>query len=94
MQNSQDTLKDIESLLEFYGSAGVDCFLGDAPVDWAEASARQAVQRQQAVPAPRPPQKTAAPVQTGMPAHTTPANAPRQPAAAPRRPPVRLRAAV
>ena len=94
MQNSQDNLKDLESLLEFYGSAGVDCFLGDAPVDWAEASARQAAHRQQAVQAPRPSQNTGAPVQTGMPGQTTPANAPRQPAAAPQRPPATAQAAV
>jgi len=85
LQNSQDNLKDIESLLDFYRSAGVDCFLGDEPVDWVEASARQVAQRQQAAAAPRPPQETGTPVLTGVPGPTMPAHAPRQPPAAPSR---------
>ncbi|WP_421981697.1 uracil-DNA glycosylase [Roseibium sp.] len=82
MQHSQDNLKDIESLLEFYRSAGVDCFLGDAPVDWVEASARQAAQRHQAAPA-SPPQTAGGPDRTAAAGHAAPRSAPRQPAAAP-----------
>lgn len=48
MQNSQQDLRKIESLLEFYVDAGIDCFLGDEPVDWAEQTLRQASERRRA----------------------------------------------
>nr|WP_319386116.1 uracil-DNA glycosylase [uncultured Roseibium sp.] len=88
MQSSHDNLKDIESLLDFYRSAGVDCFLGDAPVDWVEASARQAAQRQQAVPAP-PSQMAGASTQADAGGHAASQNRPRQPASAPQQQPAR-----
>ncbi|MEL7527644.1 MAG: uracil-DNA glycosylase [Pseudomonadota bacterium] len=94
MQNSQDSLKDIESLLDFYRSAGVDCFLGDEPVDWVEASARQAARRQQPVAAPRPPEKVDAPAPAGMAGNAKAANAPRQAPAAPAHQPAPAQAAV
>ncbi|WP_420335931.1 uracil-DNA glycosylase [Roseibium sp.] len=83
MQNSQDNLKEIESLLEFYRSAGVDCFLGDEPVDWAAASMRQTAPRHQAVSHPRPSHKASVSAQSRAPEEITSANAPPQRPAAP-----------
>ncbi|MEQ8781343.1 MAG: uracil-DNA glycosylase [Roseibium album] len=48
MQNPQQDLRKIESLLEFYVDAGIDCFLGDEAVDWAEQTLRQAAERRRA----------------------------------------------
>ncbi|WP_434053240.1 MAG: uracil-DNA glycosylase family protein [Roseibium sp.] len=93
MQNSQDNLKDIESLLEFYRGAGVDCFLGDEPVDWVEASARQAAQRHQTPPATAP-GNAGAPAQAAMVGETRSPSAPRQLAAAPSRQPAPAQTAV
>ncbi|MET1414050.1 uracil-DNA glycosylase family protein [Roseibium sp. HPY-6] len=75
MQHSSEDLKNIESLLEFYIDAGVDCFLGDSPVDWTELSRRKAPVRQQpqasevahrTAPAEPPAHDRAAPVPTGL----------------------------
>jgi DNA polymerase len=55
-QTPQD-LRQIEALLDFYMDSGVDCFLGDDPVDWFERTNEQLRQRQQA-------QSVQAPVQT------------------------------
>ena len=54
MQHSLQDIRQIEALLDFYLDSGVDCFLGEEPVDWVELSTRQAAQRQQAHAAPTP----------------------------------------
>ncbi len=59
MQQIPDNLRQIEALLDFYAGAGVDCFLGDEPVDWFELTREQAARQQQqraAAPLPASPQ--------------------------------------
>lgn len=45
-QNPIDT-SHLEALLDFYSSAGVDCFMGDTPLDWYELTSKQAEQFRQ-----------------------------------------------
>lgn len=45
MPQTPHDLRQIEALLDFYTGAGVDCFLGDRPVDWFDLTAEQAAQR-------------------------------------------------
>ncbi len=47
MQDTPNDLAHIEALLDFYTESGVDCLLGDQPVDWFELSERQSAQRRQ-----------------------------------------------
>ena len=55
MQQSPENTRQIEALLEFYSAAGVDCFLGEDPVDWFALTREQAERRAQArAPAPQP----------------------------------------
>ena len=74
MQNPQHELRELESLLAFYRDAGVDCFLGDAPVDWQEHTRRQAADRQQQAAPASPSAAAGEPVP--MPAQNPPAAAP------------------
>jgi len=50
LQHIPDDPRQIEALLDFYTSAGVDCFLGEDAVDWFELTRRQAEQRAQSRP--------------------------------------------
>ncbi|MCK7610798.1 uracil-DNA glycosylase [Roseibium sediminicola] len=50
MQQVPNDPRQIEALLDFYTSAGVDCFLGEDAVDWFELTRRQAEQRAQSRP--------------------------------------------
>lgn len=77
MQHPSEELKNIESLLEFYVDAGIDCFLGDSPVDWTELSRRKAPARQkpratevahQTAPAEAPGFESHAPAPAAVPA--------------------------
>ncbi|MHA7774165.1 uracil-DNA glycosylase family protein [Roseibium sp. M-1] len=45
-----DDPRQFEALLDFYASAGVDCFLGEDAVDWFELTRTQAAQRANARP--------------------------------------------
>ncbi|PVB63027.1 uracil-DNA glycosylase [Labrenzia sp. 011] len=47
MQQTPQDLRQIEALLDFYTASGVDCFLGDEPVDWFGLTSEQAAQRLQ-----------------------------------------------
>jgi DNA polymerase len=48
LQHFPDDPRQIEALLDFYASAGVDCFPGEEPVDWFALTRQQAEQRNQA----------------------------------------------
>lgn len=48
MQQTSENIRQIEALLDFYSGAGVDCFLGEAPVDWVALTREQAERRAQA----------------------------------------------
>lgn len=48
LQQSPENDRQIEALLEFYSGAGVDCFLGEDPVDWFALTREQAERRAQA----------------------------------------------
>jgi len=50
LQTTSPDPRQIEALLEFYTSAGVDCFLGEEPVDWFALTQEQAAQKAQALP--------------------------------------------
>lgn len=50
MQQVPNDSRQIEALLDFYTSAGVDCFLGEDAVDWFELTRKQAEQRAQSRP--------------------------------------------
>lgn len=67
--------RQIEALLDFYASAGVDCFLGDDPVDWFALTRQQALQRAQG--------QARAPAATPMPQATPGGPVPAALAAAP-----------
>ncbi|POF34772.1 uracil-DNA glycosylase [Roseibium marinum] len=54
MQQHPHDLRQIEALLDFYTASGVDCFLGDRPVDWFNLTSEQAAQRLQNQMAPTP----------------------------------------
>ncbi|WP_299480246.1 uracil-DNA glycosylase [uncultured Roseibium sp.] len=80
MQHPSEDLKNIESLLEFYVDAGIDCFLGDSPVDWTELSRRKAAVQQkpqaaevarQTAPAELPRIESRAPAPAAVPAQLT-----------------------
>jgi len=45
LQHIPNEPRQIEALLDFYTSAGVDCFLGEDPVDWFALTQTQALQR-------------------------------------------------
>ncbi|GAB4577080.1 MAG: uracil-DNA glycosylase [Roseibium sp.] len=47
MQNTPTDPRQIEALLDFFTNAGVDCFLGEEPVDWFALTREQAQQRTQ-----------------------------------------------
>ncbi|WP_299811189.1 uracil-DNA glycosylase [uncultured Roseibium sp.] len=75
MQQTPHERRQIEALLDFYSASGVDCFLGEQPVDWFDLTNEHAAQRLQN-------RTPAAPSQhTGL-AETAPAANPRHPAGA------------
>jgi uracil-DNA glycosylase family 4 len=51
LQNTPTDPRQIEALLDFFTTAGVDCFLGKDPVDWFALTREQSRQRAQIVPA-------------------------------------------
>lgn len=54
MQQIPDDPRQLEALLDFFAGAGVDCVLGDEPVDWFELTKAQAARRTGSRPAGQP----------------------------------------
>jgi len=63
LQQIPNDPRQIEALLDFYTSAGVDCFLGEDAVDWFQLTREQAELRAKAVPQPSAPPAPAVPGQ-------------------------------
>ncbi|KZM51527.1 uracil-DNA glycosylase [Labrenzia sp. OB1] len=55
MQQSPHERRQMEALLDFYCASGVDCFLGERPVDWFNLTSEHAAQRLQTRRPPPPP---------------------------------------
>ncbi|WP_298959491.1 uracil-DNA glycosylase [uncultured Roseibium sp.] len=74
-------MSHLEALLDFYSSAGVDCFMGDKPLDWYELTNKQAEQFRQKKTVAGPPSVAPTLVAPERPRDARPAQPPASPAA-------------
>ncbi len=81
MQQNPIDMSHLEALLDFYSSAGVDCFMGDKPLDWYELTNKQAEQFRQKKTVAGPPSVAPTLVAPERPRDARPAQPPASPAA-------------
>ncbi len=81
MQQNPIDMSHLEALLDFYSSAGVDCFMGDKPLDWYELTNKQAEQFRQKKTVAGPPSVAPTLVAPERPRDARPAQPPATPAA-------------